>query len=361
MASAEDRAPVPQILLAAPLDPAGDPAMSIELSDLHRFFGHPVKAFFKNRLNVTVPKVSEASEAQLPTSLSPLDTAAVGSDLLTVGLELASPGDVIVDPETSASVAGVQAVVDGFRARGLLPPEAASQPKMAEISQEVSAMLTMAQRYDVGRPALIAHPIDLLLPNGIRLVGSVNGCIDGTRPGPVRIAYHRDRPKAEISLALDLLVLTAMAPNTCWRGVVVARPNKDQVEPVTMVKEVVGADGAERRDNALRALEVLVAQYHDGQCYPLPLFEKTSYEHHFDGKAKRAWGSAFGDGFPQERGDGYHVMAFGSIDYHELTRIQPGGYSLDGEASRLWGTLSDALVNRHQDDDDDDDDDGAEP
>lgn len=359
MASAEDRAPVPQILLAAPLDPAGDPAMSIELSDLHRFFGHPVKAFFKNRLNVTVPKVSEASEAQLPTSLSPLDTAAVGGDLLTVGLELASPGDVIVDPETGASVAGVQAVVDGFRARGLLPPEAASQPKMAEISQEVSAMLTMAQRYDVGRPALIAHPIDLLLPTGIRLVGSVNGCIDGPRPGPVRIAYHRDRPKAEISLALDLLVLTAMAPNTCWRGVAVARPNTDQVEPVTMVKEVVGADGAERRDNALRAIEVLVAQYHDGQCYPLPLFEKTSYEHHFDreAKAKGAWGPAFGAGFPRESEDGYHVMAFGSIGYHELTQIQPGGYSFDGEASRLWGTLSSALVNRHQDDDED----GAEP
>ena len=50
-------------------------------------------------------------------------------------------------------------------------------------------------------------------------------------------------------------------------------------------------------------------------------------------------------------------MAFGSIDYHELTQIQPGGYSLDGEASRLWGTLSSALVNRHQDDDED----GAEP
>ncbi|MEI7594001.1 MAG: exodeoxyribonuclease V subunit gamma, partial [Actinomycetes bacterium] len=176
LASAENQPVAQKELLAGPLEPAGDPAMSIELSELLWFFAHPVKAFFKNRLNVTVPKVSEESEAQLPTSLGPLDIAEVGSNLLKVGLELASPDDVVVDPETGGAVAPVQAVIDGYRARGLLPPPASSQPEIVEISLEVSAMLAMAERYDVRRPALIAHPVDLLLPSGIRLVGSVNGC-----------------------------------------------------------------------------------------------------------------------------------------------------------------------------------------
>lgn len=351
LASAEEQPDGDQVLLAAPLEPAEDPAMSIELSELHWFFAHPVKAFFKNRLNVTVPSVSEGAEAQLPTSLPPLDTAAVGSDLLAVGLELASPDDVFVDPETGDAVAGVQAVIDAHRARGLLPPPAASYPKMAEISQEVAAMLAMAERYDIRRPAPIARPIDLLLPNGVRLVGSVNGCIDGARPGPVRIAFHRGRPRDEIWLALDLLVLTATDPDTQWRGVAVARPNKDQIEPVTLVKEVLGATGTERQANAVAALEVLATQYQDGQCYPLPLFEKTSYEHHTGGKPKDAWDPAFGVGLPREGEDGYHVMAFGSLRYHELTQLEPGGYTLDGEAQRLWGTLAGSVTDLHEDDD----------
>ena len=211
-------------------------------------------------------------------------------------------------------------------------------------------MLAMAERYDVRRPALIAHPVDLLLPSGIRLVGSVNGCIDGARPGPVRIAFHRGRPRDQIWLALDLLVLTATDPDAAWRGVAVARPNKGRVEPVTLVEEVPGATGVERQANALAALEVLVAQYQDGQCYPLPLFEKTSYEHHARGKPKDKWDPAYGgDAGPREGEDRYHLMAFGSLTYNELTRIEPGGYSLDGEAARLWGTLAGAVAELHGD------------
>ena len=351
LASVEDRVEGDQVLMAAPLEPAGGPAMLIELSELQWFFAHPVKAFFRNRLNVTVPSVSEGADAELPTSLRPLDEAAVGRDLLEVGRQLARPDDVVVDPETGDAVAEVRAVLDGYRARGLLPPPAASHPKMAEISQEVAAMLAMAERYDVRRPTPIAHPIDLVLPNGVRLVGSVNGCIDGARPGPVRIAFHRSRPRDEIWLALDLLLLTATLPATAWRGVAVARPPKGQTEPVTLAKEVLGATGTERQARATAALEVLVAQYQDGQCYPLRLFEKTSYAHHTGGKPAQAWDPAYGDSGPREGGDGYHVLAFRSLLYHELTQIEPGGYTLDGEAQRLWGTLAGALADIHADND----------
>lgn len=211
-------------------------------------------------------------------------------------------------------------------------------------------MLAMAERYDVRRSAPVAHAIDLLLPSGNRVVGSVNGCIDGVRPGPARIAFHRGRPRDEIWLALELLVLTVNDPDTSWRGVAVSRPNRGSVEPVTVVGEVLGVDATERMTNAVGALEVLVEQYRDGQCYPLPLFEKTSYQHHCGGNARTVWDPGFGAAFPRESEDPYHVMAFGSLGYHELTRIAPGGYTLDCEAERLWGTVGRAIADLHDDD-----------
>lgn len=349
LASAEDRTDGDRLLLAAPLETVRDPLTSIELSDLHWFFAHPVKAFFKNRLNVVMPSGSEASTAQLPTTLGGLDTAAVGGDLLAVGLGLPDPLDVAVDTETGEAAAAVKAVIDGYRARGLLPPPVASNPKLAEVSREVEAMLSIAERYGVRRPAAVVHPIDLHLPNGVRLVGSVGGCIDGAVPGPVRIAFHRGRPSDAIRLALDLLVLTATAHETTWRGVSLARPDKDGGDPVTMVRGVRGTTGAERRANALTALEALVSQYQEGQCYPLPLFEKTSHEHHVDGDPKDAWGPGYGETFQREGDDPYHVTAFGSMTYHDLTRLDAGGYSLDGEAERLWGSITAALTDPDED------------
>ena len=339
----EGRSDEDQLLLSVPLEPAGGPATLIELSELRSFFVHPVKAFVRNRLNITVPKVSEGSESQLPTSLDSLDTSKVGRDLLAVGLGLASPDDVVVDPETGDAAAEVQAVIDWHRARGLLPPPLASNPTLAEVSREAAAMLAIADLYGVRRPAPAAHPIDLVLSNGVRLLGSVTGCIDGARPGPVRIEFHRFHPRHQVLLALDLLVLTATDPETAWRGVAVVRPDSGETEPVTLVTGVMGATGAERQANARIALEVMVDQFQDGQCYPLPLFEETSYQYYSGGNPRKAWGPNFA-GLPGESEDGYHVMAFGSPSYLELVQLNAGGYTLGDEAERLWGTLERSLI-----------------
>ena len=351
LAAADDRSDEEQVLLSAPLEPVGGSVTTIEPSELRSFFEHPVKAFFRNRLNVTVPNVSDVSEVQLPTSLGPLDRSKVGRDLLTMGLGLASPEDVVVDPERGGAAAEVQAVVDWYRARGLLPPPAVSNPTLAEISQEVAAMLSIADRYGVRRPAPTTHPIDLLLSNGVRLLGSVTGCIDGARPGPVRIEFHRDRPRHQVLLALDLLVLTATDPETSWRGVAIARPKSENDEPVSRVKGVVGATGAERQANALAALDVMISQYQEGQCYPLPLFEKTSYEFHVGGKPAGKWETPPGaNGSPGEVEDGFHVLAFGSPSYNELVQLNAGGHTLGDEAERLWGTLESSLTDLNEDD-----------
>ena len=80
---------------------------------------------------------------------------------------------------------------------------------------------------------------------------------------------------------------------------------------------------------SIAALEVLATQYQDGQCYPLPLFEKTSYEHHTGGKAKDAWDPAFGGGLVfwdatcaksgPGRGVGWGVLGFVQLALHDHT------------------------------------------
>lgn len=331
------------ILLDSPLGTPQGLSRSIDLSDLAWFFAHPVKTFFRNRLNVTVPVLSEAGDSQLPTSLSALDVSAVGADLLAVGIELPSPHDVVVEPGSGRSAAEVEAVINECRARGQLPPQAVALPKLAEVSIEVEAMLAAAERQDVRRPATIDHPIDLVLPSGVRLVGSVNGCLDGPHPGPARISFHRPRPRNEVWLAIDLLALTATEPERSWRGVVVCRPRYKEVEPVVLVKEALGSSPEERRATAVTALEVLVAQYLDGQSYPLPLFERTSREIYTHGRPNSTWDSSNGRA-PAEGEDGYHVTAFGAVSYFELRRLRPGGYSAVTEAERLWGALAESLV-----------------
>ncbi len=341
-------------LLEKPLEPLEDPDAPIELSELRAFFAHPVKSFFTERLRLGVPRAHEEADVQLPTSLASLEISMVGRELLEVGLELTNPDDVLIDPETGKAGRRAQEVIDGFRALGLLPPPVVSHAELLAIAEEVAAMLTTAERYGVRcrNEDRVAHDLDVTLPGGIRLVGSVDGCIDGPAPGPVRVAFHRARPKQEISLAIDLLVLTVSRPEVAWRGVSVARPDRGKVEPVTKVRMVRGDDPKERLRNAVDALEVLVAQFRDGRCYPLPLFEKTSHEYFTGGKPAKAWNTRPGAAKSfAEADDAHHLEAFGPLDYAELVDIATGGYTLAGEARRLWGTLTAALVEYHDDHD----------
>jgi exodeoxyribonuclease V gamma subunit len=342
-------------LLAAPLAPSGDPLRPVELADLHRFYAHPVQAFFRNRLNVTIPRSAEAADEQLPISLGGLGQAAVGAELLAAGMALPSLGDVwSVDDLADAPVA-VRQVVEGFRARGFLPPDSVAVPKLGEILTEVGALLAVADTYEVRGVAVTAHPIDVHLPDGTRIVGGVNGCIDGPCPGPVRISYHRPRPRTELALVLDLLVLTAARPEVRWRAVAVARGVKADADPVAWVKEVRGDSSAERAGVAMDALVTLLGQFRDGQRFPLPLFEKTSYELYAGGKPKDAWGPAGDFGGPKEADDPYHVLAFGEPTYPELVATEFGGHRVATEAERLWSTLAGATVELDEPDEEEDD------
>ena len=349
LAAVRPEAGVAHLLLDRPLADGFDSSAPIELGELQNFFAHPVKSFFRNRLDVTVPRTSEASEAQLPLTLEGLDASEVGAELLDVGLELLDLQEVRIHHQTGDTSREVKVVLDIFRARGLLPPDTAARLSLSEISNEVLEMLELAELHGVRRPAAESHAIDLELDSGVRIVGAVNGCVGGERPGPVRLSFHRPSPKNRTSLALDLLVLAATEPEVEWHGVYLPRGAEAKKPPEALVWTVVGETAAERRVVARRALESMVAQYLDGQRYPLPLFAKTSYAQAERAKGdkgaspEKLWGPSFRGSSSTESEDGYHVRAFGEITFAELMTLDAGGYRFVDEATRLWTAIDDAF------------------
>jgi exonuclease V gamma subunit len=220
-------------------------------------------------------------------------------------------------------------------------------PQLSELSGDVSELLASAENIGVRRPAPHAHPIDLRLSEDTHMVGSVGNCLDGDRPGPVRILYSRPKPKHQIRLALDLLVLTATDPTQHWRGVLITRPESDAKTTVEQRSwSVRGATAKDRQVEALDALGELLEQYQDGLRYPLPLFQQTSYAFFKKLKPKDVWGTP-GDPyskFPKECDDPYHSLAFGSLSYNELFAAQFGEFNFTTESNRLWSVIEDALT-----------------
>lgn len=356
--AARSRTPLVNLLLTHPLDPPADAAQGVLLEDLRSFHQHPVKHFFRNRLRVTLPTDADDTDTELPTTIDRLQASGIGRDLVAIGTALADPEAIRIGPSGPGPDLHprVAAVLDHHRARGLLPPPAAAHPELAAMTDEIAEMLTLAREMDALRPADGLHRVDLLLPDGTRVHGSVGTCCDGPAPGPLHVRYTRFKPKHLAAMAVDLLALTAMWPDQAWRGVLVARGDKSRAKLVSIRKRVAGVTARERHQTALEALDALVAQFRDGRCYPLPLFDRTSFEliepptargrPAGDGKARSAWGQLQRTAFSYDNEclDPYHQLAFGAIEFDALRAADLGGHRLDTEAERLWGTLHRAVA-----------------
>jgi len=334
------------IFMTEPLPTDSSVNATVELAELGYFFDAPVKAFFRNRLNVYIPQDSEASASELPTKLGGLDASEVGRALLDLGLTMPAAESIRFVPEEGSPQPQVLALYNSLRARGLLPPDSLAIPALSELSIEVSDLLLSAESLGVRRPAPHAHPIDLTLADGTQIVGSVGNCIDGKQPGPVRILFSNPKPKHQLRLALDLLLLTAIDPTQNWRGVLITRTDPKakatDEQPSWVVK---GATENDRQHNALEAVRKLMEQYRDGLLYPLPLFHQTSFALHQDGNPAEKWGTP-GSRFnllSAECEDQYHLLAFGSLSYQELLVAQFGPYDFKAESTRLWSAISDSI------------------
>ncbi len=334
VAPGPSRSPSP--VLVAPTAPrtgagagAGAGSATVTLAELTAFLTHPVAFYLREELGMFVPREDADVADDLFTRSSPLDEWAMADRLVTARVSGLSP-------DCWARVE---------RARGQLPPGGFGDREVGQIRARVDELLTAAAAVDVdaGTEAGAGYRVEVVLDEGIEVVGTVRGGCGPDRPGPATVTVSRSSPKQQVAAWLALVALTGTDPHTQWRSVVVRRDEAgDGID--TLQLAVPGDTPAERRRRAVEGLAVAADCYVRGRREPLPLFPRLSFALHRGRGIGEAW-RRFGG-----RGDGDDAalrVAFGPVELEELLAMparhdDPPGRA-PGRALRyanyLWGAI----------------------
>jgi len=291
--------------LPTPLPSAREPV--VELANLVRFVEHPVRAFLRDRLGISVSERYDEVEDAMPVELDGLAKWGVGQRLL----EGVLAGD------------DVEACMRAELARGTLPPGELARPPLVEISQAVQRLAGAAHALGAtGEPGSL--DVNLTLPDGRTLAGTVTGvCGDTIRS----ISYSRVRPRERLRAWVRLLALTAARPERPFESVVIGRVRSGaELADVTVARIApLGSDAATRRETALAHLETILDLYDQGMREPLPLACDASAAYAQaaasggdpEVAAAGAWASGFG--YDKEDRQPEHVLVYGgALDFTEL-------------------------------------------
>jgi exodeoxyribonuclease V gamma subunit len=232
------------------------PAADVALADLVAVVEHPVKAFLRRRLGVSLAETGDELAEDVPADLAPLDGWQVGDRLLRATLR----GD---DPAVAVRVE---------RLRGAVPPGALGSRAIAEIAGEVAAVARVARPWLVGDSRVVDVVVDL--PDGTRVGGTVPRVQrDGDGGAVVRVEYSRLKAKHRLRAWVELLAVAAGVPGTRWRAVTVGRGRGGRDTPPGAATSLLTAPAP---DVAVAALADLVDLSRRAMCEPLPLVAEAS-------------------------------------------------------------------------------------
>jgi len=235
-AAAGPRAPKPAFLVG-PLAPA--PRGDVNLADLKRFLGHPVREFLRARLDVSSPREAEEVLDAIPTDLDALELWSVGDRLLR---EVLAGQDPV-------------AVMTAEQLRGTLPPGALGTKALQTVAEESQRLFARTADLRTGTPRTLDVEVDL--GEGRRLTGTVTG-IHGNKL--VSLGYSRLKARQRLSSWVDLLAVTAAYPDESWTAHAVGR---DRAGPKRALAGPVDHTAVDR-------LRELVELYDEGLRAPLP-------------------------------------------------------------------------------------------
>jgi exodeoxyribonuclease V gamma subunit len=301
----------------------------VTLRELKDFWEHPVKAFLRQRLEVTSSKRDDEPLDAITLELDNLQQWAVGDRVLRARMS-----------GQSADAAGA-----AEQARGELPPGELGDGPLRRINDQVDALAKAARPW-WGEQSSI--DVDLRLPPDWTVSGSV-----ALRGGVVlQIGYSTLGVKQRLRAWIDMLAATAMTGRQL-QAVVVGRKRDDAV---------VERYGPVTPDRARELLEELVALRAVGLCTPLavPVEPAAAYaEARKQGSgsdiardaATVKWEGTFN--YPGPIADAEHVLVWGEqTPFRELWNWAcpvplPAGFG--GEPSnfaalacRVWNPLLDA-------------------
>jgi exodeoxyribonuclease V gamma subunit len=271
------------------LEPTSDDEVS--LPDLIAFLAHPVKAFLRQRLDVSVLSEDDPVADGVPIELDALQKWGVGDRVLRDALAGADPSE---------------AVQAEYR-RGLVPPGQLGRRLIDEVRAAVTPLVIETAGLRHGRPRSV--DVDVVLPDGRRLVGSVDGVYSERL---VSVSYSSLAAKHRLRSWAELLALTAAHPGTAWQAHAVGKHKSGGTH--AHIRQVA---------DAMPLLAGLVALRDLGLREPLPLPLKTSLAYAEASArqphpnaielARREWDPRDfrGTMIPGERDDAHHVVIWG--------------------------------------------------
>ncbi|MDA8275691.1 MAG: exodeoxyribonuclease V subunit gamma [Actinomycetota bacterium] len=343
-ARARLRTAVPEPFLAGPLPERPDPIEGVvDLAALGRFLEDPTASFLRDRLRLHVGRASEPDEDVLPVEASALVRWQLG-ERLVAGLLAGS---------SRAAWERVE------RRAGALPPGELGRRVLDEVAELAAAVVADARALGVRPGPPTPEPVDVVLEDGTRVVGTVEARLEGAGAGPALVGCSRVSPRRWLRAWLDLMALVATdstgpdgtaAP--LRRAVVVGRsPSGSPASAgATAAVELRPTGDGEEAGRAARAgLAVVVDCYRRGHVGPVPLFPTLSYHVHRGGVSSGQWrGGRFGSAGD---GDGAARLVYGELDLDGLLALPPwrgdppgNGGRVERFAHYLWGAVEASAV-----------------
>ncbi|HEX6380072.1 MAG TPA: exodeoxyribonuclease V subunit gamma, partial [Acidimicrobiia bacterium] len=322
---------------------------AVELENLVRFVQHPVKAFLRQRLGVSLSEDADDASDALPVELDALEQWAVGDRLLSGRLA----GD-----DRDACVAAE-------RARGTLPPGTMAEPVLGKVLPIVESLVAEAADITGSDSAPRSLEVKVALADGRVLLGTVAGVIDRGPGGLLlrSVSYSRLAPKQRLAAWVRFLALTAAHPDRPVEAATIGRfrfsGRKKGAVSIACLAPLADHPPA-RRAAALAHLDVLVDLFDRGLCEPLPLYCKTSAAWADAAPPQRmqactaVWEPQNDLGMGENREPEHQLVLGGVASLNDLLAAPPApGESGDGWAGgeqtrfgryalRLWTGLRDA-------------------
>jgi exodeoxyribonuclease V gamma subunit len=294
----------------APLQPG-----TLQLARLVQFLEHPVRSFLRQRLGLYLAEPAEQLRDELPLDLDALEQWGLGDRLLT-------------------------SVLDGWRleealsaekGRGLLPPGPLGEDALSRAADIATAVVNEAHGVPDFASTARAQQVDVVLPSGRRITGTVPGVRGETI---VRCVVSKLGPKHRLRAWAHFLALSAAYPEQAPGALTIGRgEHRKGRGPLTRKQALrpLGDDPGTVEAAALAYLAVLVDLFDRGMREPLPLYCCTSeaWARARVGQddpaeaARRTWGSGLTPS-PCERREVEHELVLGEdMEFDELLEERP--------------------------------------
>jgi exodeoxyribonuclease V gamma subunit len=315
----------------------------IELEDLVRFVEHPVRAFLRQRLGVSLRAGADEIEDAMLVELDGLQRWGVGQRLLDARLG-GVDGNVAIKAEI---------------ARGTLPPGVLGEPVVRDVYPIVDAIVAEATALVPARPDPDPVDVRVSLADGRLLAGTVAGM-----SGDVLLSttYSRVSAKHRLASWVRLLALAASRPEGEFSAATVGRAGRGDDVRVARVGPL-SSDPQQRREIAAGQLAMLIDLYDRGMREPLPVFCASSAAYAAAASSgqdpiaagEQEWRTEWG--FDREDRELEHQLILGGVrTFAELLEVGPradeGGagweHSETSRLGRLARRLWDGLLAREE-------------